>query len=344
MECYFCKKTQGVTANPEEEDSISYRCPRCGPVRLHKDACQYISEPTHLPENDRRIISICLRNIFERRGPEGSNKILTFPNLKQIVTTYRENDAIEKIEIALLNIDSKCKFFGDYISVNLENDYPYYHCFEQKELHPLLVMLLESGFIESEYISADHIYQRQTIHEKLCITPKGYERIRELKKTGKDSRQCFVAMWLEDEMLTVYEIAIKPAIEYKEEGQKESRFKALIIGEKEHTNDINDEIISEIRRSRFMVCDLTGYRGGVYWEAGFAYGLGLEVIYTCREDWIKKIKKEIKNESGKIHPIIQQGIHFDLEHRNRIEWKNDTKDDLSKFEKDLRDRIKAVIT
>jgi len=25
-----------------------------------------------------------------------------------------------------------------------------------------------------------------------------------------------------------------------------------------------------------MVCDLTGYRGGFYFEAGFAYGLGLE--------------------------------------------------------------------
>jgi nucleoside 2-deoxyribosyltransferase len=56
----------------------------------------------------------------------------------------------------------------------------------------------------------------------------------------------------------------------------------------EHVNDINDEIIGQIRRSRFVVCDLTGYRGGVYFEAGFAYGLGLDVIYTCRKDWTKE--------------------------------------------------------
>ena len=33
---------------------------------------------------------------------------------------------------------------------------------------------------------------------------------------------------------------------------------------------IPSEIISEIKRSKFMIADLTGYRGGVYYEAGFA--------------------------------------------------------------------------
>ena len=44
-----------------------------------------------------------------------------------------------------------------------------------------------------------------------------------------------------DKLMEVYDKAIKPAIEYKEEGQVESRFKALNISEKLHTNDINIE-------------------------------------------------------------------------------------------------------
>ena len=98
-----------------------------------------------------------------------------------------------------------------------------------------------------------------------------------------------------------------------------------------------------------MVCDLTGYRGGVYWEAGFAYGLGLEVIFTCRKDWIKAtplkdqegkvIKKLLDNNGNKIE-IKKDGIHFDLEHRNRIDWE---KTDLKGFEDKLTKRIKAVI-
>jgi hypothetical protein len=89
-----------------------------------------------------------------------------------------------------------------------------------------------------------------------------------------------------------------------------------------------------------MVCDLTGYRGGVYFEAGFAYGLGLEVIYTCREDWLETKKSKIKDKDGNDHEIVQEGIHFDLEHRNRIPWTNDN---LDEFKDKLTNRIKAVI-
>jgi len=159
-------------------------------------------------------------------------------------------------------------------------------------------------------------------------------------------------MWLAPKLQRVYREALEPGIECIEKGEKEPRFKALRIDNKEHTNDINDEIIGEMRRSRFIVCDLTGYRGGVYWEAGFAYGLGLEVIYTCREDWLKeenlynskrndrKVIKELYDENGKKINIKKEGIHFDLEHRNRIAW-NEL--DLEGFKDRLTKRIKAVI-
>jgi len=51
-----------------------------------------------------------------------------------------------------------------------------------------------------------------------------------------------------------------------------------------------------------MVCDLTGYRGGIYFEAGFAYGLGLDVIYTCREDWCKE--EILKDKNGEEVTIL----------------------------------------
>ena len=65
------------------------------------------------------------------------------------------------------------------------------------------------------------------------------------------------------------------------------------IDRKPDVNKIDDEIIAEIRRSRFLVADFThgedGARGGVYYEAGFAYGLDLPVIYSCRKDKEKKL-------------------------------------------------------
>ena len=53
------------------------------------------------------------------------------------------------------------------------------------------------------------------------------------------------------------------------------------------TLTITDKIIAEIRRSRFLVADFThgcdGARGSVYYEAGFAHGLNIPVIFTARE-------------------------------------------------------------
>jgi hypothetical protein len=70
---------------------------------------------------------------------------------------------------------------------------------------------------------------------------------------------------------------------------------------------------------RFVVADYTGHRGGVYFEAGFAIGLGLTVIPTCRADDVSD-------------------LHFDIKHLNTLLWNNPAElaDKLSK-------RIRAVV-
>jgi hypothetical protein len=50
-----------------------------------------------------------------------------------------------------------------------------------------------------------------------------------------------------------------------------------------------------------MVADFTGQLAGVYYEAGFAMGLGRTVIWCCRKDEIGK-------------------LHFDTNHKNHIDW------------------------
>jgi nucleoside 2-deoxyribosyltransferase len=64
----------------------------------------------------------------------------------------------------------------------------------------------------------------------------------------------------------------------------------------EHINKIGDEIISQIRRSKFLIADFTGHRGGVYFEAGLAMGLGLPVFWTCRRDDLDKLHFDIRSE------------------------------------------------
>ncbi len=70
---------------------------------------------------------------------------------------------------------------------------------------------------------------------------------------------------------------------------------------REHNGKIDDLIIAEIRKSGLLVADFTGQRGGVYFEAGFAMGLGIPVICTCRNDDVEK-------------------LHFDTRQYNHIVW------------------------
>ena len=147
------------------------------------------------------------------------------------------------------------------------------------------------------------------------VTVAGYSRIAD-QATNVDLSQVFVAMWFDNDLVEAYERGIKPAI-------VESGFTPLRIDQKEHINKIDDEIIAEIRRSRFLVADFThgndGARGGVYYEAGFALGLNLPVIFTCHEDSVKS-------------------LHFDTNHYNHIIWT--TPEELCEK---LRNRILAVI-
>jgi nucleoside 2-deoxyribosyltransferase len=315
-------------------------CKRCGLVNLEEEAAEDFAGE-RFTEKDKSAISITLRNEWERSGRRGSNRKLTLSDIVNIVSQYRPMNPIEKMDHALINFEKSSNYVGAKINIDPRNDYPLYYCNEPGELEAICHLLFREGFTVAPDVANPQ--------NDFYITAKGYQKLREIKKPGRDSKQCFVAVWFTSEMNNAFEKAIKPAIEFKEEGEDTPRFEAIKIDNIEHVNDINDEIIAQIRRSRFMVCDLTGYRGGVYFEAGFAYGLGLDVIYTCRKDWTKEgpLKdnegQEINilyDDIGNEIKIKKEGVHFDLAHRNRIEWSPDSLDD---FRKRLENRIKAVI-
>lgn len=81
----------------------------------------------------------------------------------------------------------------------------------------------------------------------------------------------------------------------------EARYISSAYQIKEHNNLFDDEMISEIRQSRAVVAEFTGQRAGVYYEARFARGLGLEVVPSVRQDEMN-------------------ACHFDTNHLNHILW------------------------
>ena len=185
--------------------------------------------------------------------------------------------------------------------------YPLSYSREKKEINYLLKYLIELNLIE--FLSN---------YEVLQVTVKGFEKINELSK-NVNSKTAFIAMWFGDDD------SIKDLEKNIDISVKEAGYIPLIIKNKEHLNKIDDEILNEINKSKLMVCDLTSEkgkaRGSVYFEAGYAMGKGIPVVWTCN----KELEKEIP---------------FDIRQYNCLFWEEDKMKD---FEKKLQNRIENTV-
>ena len=131
--------------------------------------------------------------------------------------------------------------------------------------------------------------------------------------TARIPGRCFVAMSIHPSLDDAYQNGIWLAV------KDDCDMDPIRIDLLHHNEKICDKIIAEIRMSQFAIADVTLQRPGVYFEAGFAMGLGRPVIWTCRKD-------DLAN------------VHFDTRQYNHIVWERP--EDLREK---VTDRIKATI-
>jgi hypothetical protein len=74
----------------------------------------------------------------------------------------------------------------------------------------------------------------------------------------------------------------------------ESCYNLVRVDNPEFNYGICDRILGESRASRFLVAGVIGQRQGGYFKAGFAEGLDLSVIWTCRGDGINRVNLDVK--------------------------------------------------
>ena len=132
--------------------------------------------------------------------------------------------------------------------------------------------------------------------------------------------QIFVAMMFSPETDRIYENALKPVIQ-------SLSYSAMRIDEKQFNGSIIAEITTEVADSVALIADLTGNRGGVYFEAGVARGLQLcnhpiKLVFVCRKEFFNS-----------------ERVHFDVQGDNIILYEN-AEDLKSK----LTARLQTVLT
>jgi nucleoside 2-deoxyribosyltransferase/Zn ribbon nucleic-acid-binding protein len=310
--CPLCLKAANGLALGPLDQIFKFECVRCGAYQITDEAVACLQDAQMI--RDLFKISAYTRERVISRKPlitivsSNHNIAATIGaavDLQTIISQF-PNTISGRLDRVLRNILAASPFPGARFQFNLENDYPVFLA-ENPEACWFIGKALETDGLISTNNTIGHVNG--------SLTVEGWDRLskEEQGRSPADSKQVFVAMSFDPSLDNAFKEGMEKAI-------GGIGYKALRVDLKEHNDKICDVIVAEIRRSNFVVADFTMHKAGVYFEAGFALGLGIPVIWTCREDQLTQ-------------------THFDTRQYNHVVWK----DEGDLFEK-LQRRIEATIS
>jgi hypothetical protein len=273
---------------------IVTKCVRCGDFSIRWDA---------LTELDRLQASVAISGIAREWTELKRSLEINKDNLGSLInlapTTIKE-----KKQRLLQAIVRKCPDFNKQCSLHIYNDCSLAYVPTRIAFHFMLRYLQDEKLISWIETTSET--------QDVTLTHRGWDEVDSIEKPAALREKAFVAMWFNEQVTSAFNVGIEPAI-------AETGYRAIRVDLQEHSDSVIDRIIAEIKESRFIVADFTGHRGGVYFEAGFARGLGLNVIWTCRYDDFKD-------------------LHFDVKGFNVIVWKTP-----AELRERLNARIRAIV-
>ena len=271
--CPLCEFGGAVTEREPQTLNAYVDCGRCGRYRISEEAIETLAG-----YKDRYLLSSVCRSWPERDIP-----LILTSNIEALAKQASRLGVADQMDALLNLMAQKTTILGNSSSFDPLDDYPLLTLRDRNEAEFLIDALAQRHFVRGGPKHA-------------TVSISGWERLEQVNKLGKHSNLAFVAMWFDPQIAFLYDEGIMPAI-------REAGHEPVRIDRHEHVNRIDDEIIGQIRRARFMVADFTGQRLGVYFEAGLMMGLGRNVIWMCRKD-----------------ELSEQKLHFDVRQYNFISW------------------------
>lgn len=223
-----------------------------------------------------------------------SNEIPTSPN--------------DKLDNLFINLSKLSNYDGEEVLIihDIEKEEFYLKLYfkNPKELIFYLNTLDDNGLIDLKNNPSNYPVT-------FNLTYKGLSHLIDLQEEGKYSDRCFVAMSFDKDEEYLFDEVIEPIC-------REYNFKAIRVDRIQPNSDqtINDLIIGELKKSKFVISDFTKNKNGVYFEAGYALGRGKKVIYSCHKDYFPQLHFDVNH-----FPILiyENQEHFERILRNKIE-------------------------
>ncbi len=292
MTTYHCP----ICNEPDPEvflggEKYSVTCKRCGKYIITDSFVEELESMNYF--NDKLFL------LSGHTKNSSKKPLLNTYNYEKIISSLSDLQVNDQIEHLLIYLSTHQTSPGEFILVSTKYDFPIAYCKNEKDF----VFILETAY-KLQYIETAPIYEGMGSHivssgrTEMRLAHSGYKELDKISESNKQSKQCFIAMSFDKKHEEIYEKGIKKVFELKEFNS----LKAYRVDEDKSNNDkICNKIVSEIKKSRFIIADLTGNKHNVYYEIGYAMGHNIPIILTCRKKEFNKdeVKFDIRQ-----YPII----------------------------------------
>ena len=306
--CPICLTKNTLVKSLATQDGFyMFNCPRCGKFSLSVEALSDF-DLFDTPVN-RAILSYWIHSY-----QSDSTIKLTRQKISEILESTTLPKPQEQAEKLILLIGDSLKKPSDTYDVDLYKLISLIGSCDNEDVMYIIDFLITKGYLKQDSLKTTE-YEP---YLRANLTFAGWEKYFELKRSNKESRTAFMAMQFGNPTLDkIFKEIIKDAV-------TKTGFEIRKLDEERRAGLIDDKLRVEIRRSKFVIADLSDDNNGAYWEAGYAEGLGIPVIYICEEDKFKHKK-----------------THFDTNHHLTLQWKDDP-DLLKLFADELKATIRAT--
>lgn len=338
--CPICRTNNTTKSGLDylEHDYNFYNCPNCGrfvycdKIDNNIDKDKYSSylyyKTTDINTEDFKNNK--LSKFYNFIGPKSDFEKVVAENYwaahltNDVVNSWYPTKFNDKIDKFLILLSKKTRYMGEIL--NLNDDALLSACFCLKSNKKLFDSQADMFNQVRQFLN--YLKEKKYIeysNNNIRLLPEGWKRVDELQQSNSNNKNVFVSMAFNDGTFDTRQ-AIK-------EGIIGAGYSPEFIDEIIHNKQIVPEMFRLIRECRFLILEITDPNYGAYYEAGYALGLGKEVIICCKSD-VKNRKFTIEEEKYKKYLIP----HFDIAQKQILFW--DNYEDLSKK---LNEWIKAII-
>src|SRR5437899_4143136 len=289
--CPVCREKLAKLPDAATTLTVKYNCSNCGSYGLTSSMIAVLDDPAVTPRQ-RAVLSHAIR----RMQRDGEVPTIKTDLAAQIWRDDRLPTMPEQLDNLILYLGTNLSEPGAKLDLHAERMRAVLGSITADAAGWLLVTAEGKGLIQGVVRTN---LDGPTNISKATLLPAGWKRFEELQNRSPDSRRAFMAMqFCDQELDLLFYGHFKPAAQ-------RAGFDLSRLDEEPRAGLIDDRLRLEIRRSRFLIADLTHGNPGAYWEAGFAEGLGRPVIYTCRRDVFDDLHKR---------------PHFDTNHYLTVIW------------------------